>query len=239
MSVKATSTNTGFFLASRRTFLQNLDQIFWITQGFLMMPYAGVLCREVWKQSQLWPSKTLGSAYQKQKSMPRRSHHEFLTGEHSLWLWWKLADDSIEKAHSNFCSEEFLVRIWGLVVITVLLMYHIKEELWSSDKGSERKQDGSCSVSHFLFYGIQLAVIITYYLSFNWLVTKKKEKGKETTTPKNTSMARKVVCGDFGSCLWGLSMVWYIFRLMVFQYTTSSPTTLAAILKWSSWPQIY
>lgn len=194
-----------------------MDHIFWITQGFLMMPHAGVLCREVWKQSQLWPSKTLRSAYQKQKSMPRRSHHEFLTGEHSLWLWWKLADDSIEKAHSNFCSEEFLVRIWGLVVITVLLMYHIKEEIWSSDKGSERKQDGSCSVSHFLFYGNQLAVIITYYLSFNWLVTKKKRKEKKQQPQKIPPWPEKwsvetleVVCGDF---LWfDTYLGWWFFN---------------------------
>lgn len=165
-----------FFPAARRTFLQNLDQIFWIVQRFLAMPHAGVLCRGIWKHCQLRPAKTLRSACQKQESMLHRSHHEFLTGEHAAWLWWKRADDSIEKAHSNLCSAELLLRIWGLtfVVITVLLTHHIKETLWSSDKGSERKQDGSCSVSHFLFYGNQLAVIITYCLSFKLGLLQKK-----------------------------------------------------------------
>lgn len=215
-----------------------MDQIFWIVQRFLAMPHSRVLCREVWKHSQLWPDKILGRTCQRHESMPHRSHHEPLTGKHSLWLWWKLADDSIEKAHSNLCSAELLVKIWGLtlVVITMLLMYHIKKALWSSDKGSERKQDGSCSVSHFLFYGNQLTVIITYYLSFKLDLLQKKIK--ETTAPKKTSIARKkvkVVCGDFGSFLWfDTYLGWWFFNTPL-----PPPTTLAAILKWSSWPQIY
>lgn len=175
MSVKATLTNTGFFPASRRTCLQNLDRIFWFAQRFLAMSDAGVVCREVWKHSQLWPAKTLGNACQKLESVLHGSHHEFLRGEHSYgsdetWLMTPL------KKHIQIWSAEFLVRIWGLtfVVKTVLLIYHIKETLWSSDKGSERKQDGSCSVSHFLFYGNRLAVIITYYLPFKLDLLPKK-----------------------------------------------------------------
>lgn len=88
---------------------------------------------------------------------------------------------SIGKSHpqkSNLCSAELLVRIWGLIfiVIIVLLIYHIKQTVWSSDKGSNRKQNGSCSVSHFLFCGNQLVAIITYYLPFKLDMSPKKKK---------------------------------------------------------------
>lgn len=105
---------------------------------------------------------------------------------------------STGKSHpqkSNLCSAELLTRIWGLIfiVIIALLIYHIKQTLWSSDKRSERKQNGSCSVSHFLFYGNQLVVIITYYLPFKLDMLQKKKK-------KRPYMARKKTKNG----LWGL-----------------------------------
>ena len=128
----------------------------------------------------------------------------------SPWLWWQL-HWKITSQKSNLHSAELLMRIWGLIfiVIIVLLIYHIKQTLWSSDKGNERKQNGSCSVSQFLFYRKQLVVIITYFLLF------KLDMLHTHTHKKDLHGQKKIKNGLWG--LWKFSVVWYILKLMVFQ----------------------
>lgn len=113
MSGKATLINTGFIQLPDELFCKTWMRNFELHRGFWQCLIQGC-CAGRSENTLSCDQLRLWDMHVRTRKACPTGHVMDLWQGNTLWLWWKLAEDSNEKAHSNLCSSELLVRIWGL-----------------------------------------------------------------------------------------------------------------------------